>query len=713
LLAPDNQGSGGNKLWIFTPTNGAANSAWKPTISSITPNNDSVSSYTLTGTQLNGISAGSAYGDDAESDTNYPIVQLVGGGHTYYATTTGWTPGVSPVGDPTVMSVKFTSGAPTGDYQVTVIANGIASDPVQAHIVQSGTNQPGNIVGRVYNDLNHSGVEKASDPGLSNWLVFLDFKGDGVFDPNVDPYQITDSTGHYAFLNVAGGSYKVGEFLLPNYAESDPPPPGEKTVTVNGGNAVADFGDYQVFAQVLIDDADPVNFSANGPNWAPNPNGYNGGSQTHAPTSDPTQNAQWTVTTGKGAFELFATWANDPSFASNATYSVYDGTKLLANIVENQKNPTTQANVDGGIWNKLGRFATSTGTFTIVLDTNGANGTVDADAVFAAPAPATSTEAITNGGFEANGGSFAGWTTVVEPGSYPDSNWYIQSGTSSPVSGFAVPPPPGPTHAAMTDQHGPGSVVLYQDVTIPSDVTGGGLSFDRFIGNRNSVFFTPPTLDFNGSANQQARVDIINTSANVFSVAPSDVLLNVYQTHVGDPNVSGYTPQMTDLTSFLVAHAGQTVRLRFAMVDNQYFFQFGIDDVSLKINEGPSVANGGGGGGFSSPSVAGSADLASAAPIGTGYTTGTSNAPTSVAGYGSTPPSVSSVDNLFMSMGNGSTYTPGAAPVGSSNENVPTITGAAFNAYLTSLPTTTSSSDTLATPGSHKHGHSSSQDEGV
>ena len=30
----------------------------------------------LTGTQLNGLSAGASYGDDAEMDTNYPIIEL-------------------------------------------------------------------------------------------------------------------------------------------------------------------------------------------------------------------------------------------------------------------------------------------------------------------------------------------------------------------------------------------------------------------------------------------------------------------------------------------------------------------------------------------------------------------------------------------------------------------------------------------------------------
>src|SRR5205085_9678239 len=48
--------------------------AGKPVISGITQNGDG--SYHLTGTQLNGISQGAAYGDDWQMATNYPIVRL-------------------------------------------------------------------------------------------------------------------------------------------------------------------------------------------------------------------------------------------------------------------------------------------------------------------------------------------------------------------------------------------------------------------------------------------------------------------------------------------------------------------------------------------------------------------------------------------------------------------------------------------------------------
>ena len=66
---------GSSQLYVYTPS-GSPQSAWKPTITSVVPNGNH---YTLTGTQLNGLSAGASYGDDAEMDTNYPIIELRSG----------------------------------------------------------------------------------------------------------------------------------------------------------------------------------------------------------------------------------------------------------------------------------------------------------------------------------------------------------------------------------------------------------------------------------------------------------------------------------------------------------------------------------------------------------------------------------------------------------------------------------------------------------
>ena len=151
-----------------------------------------------------------------------------------------------------------------------------------------------------------------------------------------------------------------------------------------------------------------------------------------------------------------------------------------------------------------------------------------------------------------------------------------------------VPAPPGGTNAAMTDALGPGSHVLYQDFVVGS--SAALLSFDLFIGNRGGAFVTanPATvgLDFSTPAlNEQARIDIVKSTADPFSVATSDVLLNLYQTKPGDPLVAGYNTLNFDLSALFAANPGQTLRLRFAETDNLAQLQLGVDNVSLEALE--------------------------------------------------------------------------------------------------------------------------------
>jgi hypothetical protein len=202
-----------------------------------------------------------------------------------------------------------------------------------------------------------------------------------------------------------------------------------------------------------------------------------------------------------------------------------------------------------------------------------------------APASARAAELLLNGGFEAG---LAGWTVVDQAGG--SGSWFSQTGTLSPLNGFTVSAPPEGFLAAMTDQFGPGSHVMYQDFVVPTGVTSASLDFQYYIQNQADVFFTPDTLDYTVSPNQQARVDIITTTADPFSVAVADVLLNLYQTQVGDPATSGYTLISTILTAFLQAHEGETLRLRFAEVDNQLFFLNGVDAVSLDVTAVPEPA---------------------------------------------------------------------------------------------------------------------------
>ena len=192
-------------------------------------------------------------------------------------------------------------------------------------------------------------------------------------------------------------------------------------------------------------------------------------------------------------------------------------------------------------------------------------------------APAMAAPLIVNGGFEAG---FSSWTRADQLGS--EGTFALQSGTSSPVNGFAVPSPTGGTTAAMTDAEGPGSHVLYQDFVVPVGTQSGTLTFDVFIGNRAGAFSTPSTLDFSTpTLNQQARVDILGAGLDPFSVAAADVRMNLFQTALGSPLVTGYNTISVNLSALLAANAGNTLRLRFAEVDNVAPFQMGVDRVNL------------------------------------------------------------------------------------------------------------------------------------
>jgi len=194
----------------------------------------------------------------------------------------------------------------------------------------------------------------------------------------------------------------------------------------------------------------------------------------------------------------------------------------------------------------------------------------------ARPARAAS-EVITNGAFT-NG--FTGWTRMDQIGS--EGTFALQTGTVSPVNGITVPAPPSGPNAAMTDAFGGGAHVLYQDFVVPTGDNTGSLRFSLFIGNRATAFFTPNTLDWaTPTLNQQARVDILRSGADPFSLAPADVLQNAFRTLTTNPLVSGYTNFTVDVSQALRAQAGQPFRLRFAETDNVNLFQFGVDNVSL------------------------------------------------------------------------------------------------------------------------------------
>ena len=98
-------------------------------------------------------------------------------------------------------------------------------------------------------------------------------------------------------------------------------------------------------------------------------------------------------------------------------------------------------------------------------------------------------------------------------------------------------------------------------------------------------------LNYSGARNQHARVDIIKTTASAFSVAASDIVMSLVAPMVdagNDPHA--FLAYSFDITSAVAA--GGSFVLRFAEVDNQSFFNVGVDNVSVKatIPEPASLA---------------------------------------------------------------------------------------------------------------------------
>ena len=153
----------GRQLYVYQPF-GSPLAAGKPTINTISKNDDG--SYHLTGTMLNGISEGAAYGDDAQMATNYPIVRLSDASERiYYARTYNWSDTGVMAGS-TSQTTEFTlpTGLPSGTYSLVVVANGIASDLVS------------------FTTINFDSIDASANP-----------VGGAVLDSYLSPYGVTIS----------------------------------------------------------------------------------------------------------------------------------------------------------------------------------------------------------------------------------------------------------------------------------------------------------------------------------------------------------------------------------------------------------------------------------------------------------------------------------------------------------------------------------------
>lgn len=199
--------------------------------------------------------------------------------------------------------------------------------------------------------------------------------------------------------------------------------------------------------------------------------------------------------------------------------------------------------------------------------------------------PAGAAEVV-NGGFET--GDFKGWEARQATGA---GKWYAYKGTEPPIpherGAVSVQPPPQGAFAAITDQLNPETLLLYQDLQLEPG-TAYKLSLLAYYDTYSALTApSPDTLSVDEEAlgsksNQQFRIDLIKPGAAPDSIAPEDVLLDIFHTRSGGARKMDPTRFVADLAPF----AGQTVRLRIAVAATEEVLNGGVDAVSLSAPDG-------------------------------------------------------------------------------------------------------------------------------
>lgn len=194
---------------------------------------------------------------------------------------------------------------------------------------------------------------------------------------------------------------------------------------------------------------------------------------------------------------------------------------------------------------------------------------------------------LTNGDFET--GDFTGWTVTDLAGS--SGSWFIDTpGTTTPVSGFATAANAvGGSFYAVTDQGGPGTHALTQSFTVAPGASSVFFSFQMFANDQSGTapIINAAGLTHTAGANQHIRVDLLSGAATAFDTG-AGVLANFFLGDDAGVNPNPYTSYSFDISS-LVAGGG-TFQVRFAEVDNQLFYQMGVDNVAVTVPEPATLA---------------------------------------------------------------------------------------------------------------------------
>jgi hypothetical protein len=179
------------------------------------------------------------------------------------------------------------------------------------------------------------------------------------------------TTFQVALTGTAVGSYSGAL----SFATSDPNFP-TYSYTISG----------TVSGTEVIDDSGPGYSETSGWTNAAGDGGYDN-EFNYAAAGIGSHTASWTTSSvPAGTYNVQMTWVAAANRATNATYSIYDGSTLVGTVSVNQQNApsggqvVTDGNGNNITFQSLGTFTINSGTLTVVLSNN-ANGFVIADAM--------------------------------------------------------------------------------------------------------------------------------------------------------------------------------------------------------------------------------------------------------------------------------------------------------------------------------------------
>ena len=124
-----------NSVQIYTPA-GSPCAGCAPTIKTVASTlTHGSKNNRISGTQFNGLTQGAYYGDDNQSDTNFPIIRITDStGRVVYCKTHNWLGGVATGTKVVQAGFDIPGSIHTGAASLVVVANGIASATVSVTI---------------------------------------------------------------------------------------------------------------------------------------------------------------------------------------------------------------------------------------------------------------------------------------------------------------------------------------------------------------------------------------------------------------------------------------------------------------------------------------------------------------------------------------------------------------------------------------------------